>query len=265
MLTIALIALAAHLAVALLRRVMVFVVARKELTSRPKARSIISLVTSVAVFVLYFAAVGYSLKEVGVSLTAYFASATVIGLAVGFGSQGLVQDVVTGLTLVFSDLVDVDDLVEIGGQTGIVRSIGMRFLVLENAMGAKVFIPNRMVGNVINYPRGYLRCLIDVSLPAEGEVRAEMERTVERLMQNYVEQYPGIMQAPPSLEGVKRTTGGKVFLRVKFRIWPGRGLPLETLFRQELITALKALEPTYADWMVSVLYETERPFARRGA
>ena len=82
-----------------------------------KARSLLGLLTSIAIFILYFAAGGYVLKEFGVSLTAYLASASVLGLAVGFGSQGLVQDVVTGLTLIFSDLVDVDDMVEISGQT----------------------------------------------------------------------------------------------------------------------------------------------------
>ncbi len=103
-----------------------------------KGRSLAGLLTSVAIFVLYFAAVGLVLKEFGVSLTAYLASASVLGLAIGFGSQGLVQDVVTGLTLIFSDLVNVDDMVEISGQTGIVQTIGMRFLVLKNQLGAEV-------------------------------------------------------------------------------------------------------------------------------
>src|SRR5690606_22150626 len=58
--------------------------------------------------------------------TTYFASASVIALAIGFGSQGIVQDVVTGLTLIFSDLIDVGDMVEISGQSGVVRSISMR-------------------------------------------------------------------------------------------------------------------------------------------
>ena len=65
-------------------------------------------------------------------------------------------------TQVFSNLIDIGDMVEIGGQTGIIRSIGMRFTVLENSMKAEVFIPNRSITNVINYPRGYVRCLIDV-------------------------------------------------------------------------------------------------------
>ena len=78
-----------------------------------KTRTVISLVTSAVIFALYFAAAGFALNEFGVSLKAYFASASIIGLAIAFGSQGLVQDVVSGLTIVFTDLFDIGDVVEI--------------------------------------------------------------------------------------------------------------------------------------------------------
>lgn len=55
-----------------------------------------------------------------------------------------------GITLVFSDLLDIGDLVEIGGQTGCVESIGMRFIIIQNINKAKVYIPNRTVNNVVN-------------------------------------------------------------------------------------------------------------------
>jgi small-conductance mechanosensitive channel len=132
---------------------------------------------------------------------------------VGFGSQGIVQDVVTGLTLIFSDLIDVGDMVEISGQAGVVRSIGMRFVVLQNPLGAKVFIPNRTISNVINYPRGYVRCIVDVLLSGSEENRKRIEETVEDVMTSAFEQFPGILVVPPSIEGKIRTTKGKEFIR----------------------------------------------------
>lgn len=262
---IAAIAVLAHFSVYLLRKVSLFLLSREGLSFRPKVRSVIGLATSIMIFGLYFAAVGYGFSEIGISLTAYFASATVIGLAVGFGSQGVVQDVVTGLTLVFSDLIDVDDMVEIGGQVGIVRSIGMRFVVLENPMGAMVYIPNRSIGNVINYPKGYLRCLVDVTLAEDSKTSEQMIEKAKSLMENFAEQFPGVLVAPPSTEGVKSTSTGKRFVRLKFRIWPGRGGPLETFFRQELIKRLQLIESDYEEWMVSVLYEAEKPIPKRRA
>jgi small conductance mechanosensitive channel len=223
-----------------------------------KVRSILGLLTRISIFILYFAAVGIVLKEFGVSLTAYLASASVLGLAVGFGSQGLVQDVVTGLTLIFSDLVDVDDMVEISGQTGIVQTIGMRFLVLKNPLGAEVFLPNRTITNVINYPRRYVRCLVDVTLSREAEIADQMEALVQTIVADAAEQFSGLLITEPSSEGRIKTGSGKEFLRIKFRIWPGRGAALETTLKQEILQSLKQVDAAYADWMVTVNYEVEK-------
>lgn len=227
-----------------------------------KLRTVISLGTSVAVFTFYFLAVGFILQELGISMTAYLASASVIGLAVGFGSQGVVQDVVTGLTLIFSNLVDIGEMVSIGGQTGMVRSIGMRFIVLENSFGALVNIPNRTITNVVSYPRGYVRLIVDVSLAEDEATQRQMSALAEQLVPTVAEQFPGIMRSTPSVDGLMRTSAGRAFLRVKFRIWPDRLEPISQSFRQELLHGLKKLDPDYADWMVAVQLEVERPVRR---
>jgi small conductance mechanosensitive channel len=198
----------------------------------------------------------------GVPLTAYLASASIIGLAVGFGSQGIVQDVMTGLTVVLTDLFDVGDMVQIGDQVGIVQRVGMRFTVLQNAMGAEVLIPNRLIANVINYPRGYVRIHADVTLAGEPERAAEMEQVARAVTDSVVEQFANVFLAPSEAVGRFRTPSGKTYLRIKFRIWPGRGGPIETAFKQELIRSLKEIDPDYADWMVAVNYEVEKPAAK---
>ena len=247
----------AHLAVLIVRKLSRRLMLALPRSSFTKMRTISSLMTSIVIFVLYFGAIGMVLKEFGVSLTAYLASASVLGLAIGFGSQGLVQDVVTGLTLIFSDLVDIDDMVEISSQTGIVQSIGMRFLVLKNALGAQVFIPNRTITNVINYQRGYIRCLVDITLSRDQEMADQMIEVVTPITQAAFEQFPGIFITEPSIEGRFKTHSGKEFLRIKFRIWPGRGAVMETTIKQEILQALKSLDAAYADWMVTVNYEVE--------
>lgn len=223
-----------------------------------KLRSIGTLATSALVFTLYFLAIGFILREFGVSLTAYLASASVLGLAIGFGSQGVVQDVVTGLTIIFSDLVDVGDLVEVSGQTGIVRAITMRFVELENALGASVFIPNRTINNVINYPKGYVRCIVDITLRGDDATRNAIEATVERLMMIVQQQFSGIFIRPPSNEGRLFFQGEKEILRIKFRIWPARGQPIEGTFSQELLAELTKIDPEYKPWMVAISYEVEK-------
>ncbi|MGB7063291.1 MAG: mechanosensitive ion channel domain-containing protein [Candidatus Zixiibacteriota bacterium] len=257
--------LGGHLVVVGLRRLSRKLMASRVGSAFSKARTVVSIAGSVAVFAVYFGALGLVLKEFGVSLTAYLASASIIGLALGFGSQGLVQDVVTGLTLVFSNLLDVGDMVEIAAQTGIVREIGMRFTVLENSFGAEVFIPNRTITNVVNYPRGYIRCLVDVTLSGDANTAEQMEKKTTSIVSSTLEQYPGILLSAPSIAGRSKTSSGKEFLRVKFRLWPGRGSTIETSFKQEIAQSLKLIDPSYADWMVTVNYEVEKKSARLGA
>jgi len=154
-LIVAVIMVGLHLLVILVRRLSNKWMSSKVSAKLSKSRTIGSLTASALVFLLYFSAFGIILSEFGVSLKAYLASASIMGLAIGFGSQGLVQDVVNGLTVVFSGLFDVGDMVEISGQTGTVKAFGMRFTVIENAFGAEVSIPNRTITNVVKYPRGY--------------------------------------------------------------------------------------------------------------
>ena len=233
----------------------------KSLATRPglsKTRTIASLATSAIVFSLYFVALGLILREIGISLKAYLASASIMGLAIGFGSQGLVQDVVNGLTIVFSGLFNVGDMVEISGQSGIVRGFGMRFTVIENPLGARVYIPNRTITNVVRYPRGHVRAVVDTTLPRNPEIAAQAEARVASIVSAFFEQLPGTLLSPPSIEGRVKTGAGKEFLRVGFRTWPERGTPLETAVKQEIICALRELDPAYQDWMVTVNYEVEK-------
>lgn len=115
----------------------------KEILTRryPKLATIITILVSAATFTIYFVAVGMILREFNISLTTYFASATVIGLAVGFGLQGFVQDVVIGLTLIFSDALTIGGMVKLGDEIGKVDSIGLRFTVLINLHGQRIMPP----------------------------------------------------------------------------------------------------------------------------
>lgn len=247
-----------HLTVIGVRRIVSAYFRNAPIARYRKLRTVATLTASAIIFTLYFLAFGLILKEFGVSLTAYLASASVLGLAIGFGSQGFVQDIVNGLTFIFSDLVDVGDLVEISGQTGIVKGITLRFVQLENALGASVFIPNRTISNVINYPRGYVRCIVDVTLCGDDATKTAIENIAMKLAPAVHEQYPGILITEPSIEGRVVMTSGKEILRLKFRIWPNRGQPIENSFCQELIAEAKKIHGDYAPWMVSISYEVER-------
>lgn len=249
-------AVAGHVLARVLRRIGRQVArARGRLT--PKIESIIGLSISAAVFAIYFAALGFVLTEFGVPISAYIASASVIGLAVAFGSQNVVQDVVTGLTLIFADLLAVGQMVSIGGQSGRVRSVGIRFTTLRNPQGALIHVPNRSVTNVVAYPSGYLRCLVDVQLLGDAEQRARVVAEVDAVAAAVHGQFPGIHVLAPSAEGRFGDPDGREYYRMKFRLWPDRGDLITAYVREELLFRLKIIDPVYAQWMIAVAFEIE--------
>lgn len=219
----------------------------------PKLATLISLGASTATFILWFVTLGIILGRLGVELTTYFATATVIGLAVGFGSQGLVQDIVIGLTLIFTDAVDVGDMVEVSGQVGRVERIGLRFTTLSNFLGQIVFIPNRNIAVVGRFRRNVVRAYMDVQVPADAAADALAER-LHGLARGLRSQHPTAIVSEPELVGVREVEhGGWRFVRLKFRIWPGQQSLIEPGFRQRIVAFMKTVDESYADWMVTVI------------
>lgn len=219
----------------------------------PKFASITSLLYSTFTFVVYFLAFGLVLEELGLKLTTYLASASVVGLAIAFGSQGLVQDVVIGLTLLFSDAFDVGDVIEYaGGQAGRVEQIGLRFTVVANFLGQTVYLPNRTIGTVSRYRRGAISMYVDVQVPDDMEDDA-IVALVQPLLEGLRGQFSAIVLSGPELMDVRRADpGGWRYLRAALRLWPGQQAPVESALRGRLLGALRDRAPDYADWMISV-------------
>ncbi len=225
-------------------------------TQQPKFITVTWLAVSGISFVIYFLAIGLVLQEIfDINLTTYLASASILGLAVSFGSQGLVQDIVTGLTLIFCDTMDVGDLVEIVGSatvSGRVEQIGLRFTVVVNFFNQRVMIPNRTIANVSRFPHGGVDAYGDVHLPS-GSGGEQAVKVVEEIAKGMKEQFGAIIFGEPGIETVNGQPGGS-FLRVHFRIWPGQSSLIETTFRQRVVSALKTIDPSYSDWQVPVTY-----------
>jgi small conductance mechanosensitive channel len=226
---------------------------------KPKFITLVRLIVSGAIFAVYFFALGLALQEFGVNLTAYLASASIIGLAISFGSQGLIQDIVIGLTLIFWDAMDVGDMVEIYASApviGRIEEIGMRFTKIVNIYNQIVFIPNRTIANVSRFPHGGVDAYADVWIP-NGADPQEVVRIIEDTAKGLWMQFNAIVLSEPSIGDVETPPGGGwSFLRVHFKIWPGQGSLIETTFRQQVVKAMKAFDPQYADWQVPVTYRS---------
>jgi small conductance mechanosensitive channel len=104
------------------------------------------------------------LRDLGVDLAPILAGAGIIGLAMGFGAQTLVKDVISGFFLLLEDQYRVNDEVSIAGARGAVEHIGLRTTVLRDAEGRVHIVPNGAVSVVTNHTRGWARALLDVNV-----------------------------------------------------------------------------------------------------
>jgi len=258
-----------HLLVRLIRSLSEWLIQRSHaqktpldfVTHQPKFITFIQLIANAATFSMYFFAMGLVLEELfRLNLATYLASASIIGLAISFGSQGLVQDVVISLTLIFSDALDVGDMVEIAGTvtvTGRVEEISLRFVILRNFYNQTVFIPNRTIANVSRFIQGGVVAYADIQIPA-GADPASVATIVAGVVKGTWTQFGAIILTEPLIEPVAVAQGGGwEFIRVHFKIWPGQGPLIENTFRQQLVSRLKAFDPNYADWQVPITYRAK--------
>ena len=159
-----------------------------------------------------------------------------MGLAIGFGSQGLVQDMVTGLFIILESQFDVGDMVEISGQHGIVVELGLRMTKVRNYLGQTVVIPNRNIAVIGNYSRGAQRTYIEVAIPdpKAGESGAKLLNT---LGEQLLKQFEGVVMGPMRVTGPTSLDTGEHYLRLHLSIWPGQ----QWVIDQQIIPRIREL------------------------
>lgn len=157
---------------------------RETIRGLPARRATVyRLAASVIRYVVDFIAIVMILSGFHVQTTSIVASAGILGLAVSFGAQGLVQDVVTGIFLLYEDQFSVGEHVTFPNLTlsGTVREVGIRITRLTGTTGELVIVPNRLILEIQNHSRGTssVAVLVPIS-PVENpeRVQASLERAV---------------------------------------------------------------------------------------
>jgi moderate conductance mechanosensitive channel len=144
-----------------------------------QTRTTAGLLYSVGTAVIVAAAILTALPELGFNVTPVAAVAAVASLALGFGAQNLVKDLINGLFIVFEDQFVIGDLIQANGETGRVEYLTLRRTVIRTASGALVTIPNGLVGQVANMSRDWSQTFVDVTVPGDetvGRALATLEK-----------------------------------------------------------------------------------------
>ncbi|TWT08001.1 mechanosensitive ion channel family protein [Planococcus sp. CPCC 101016] len=138
--------------------------------TKGRALTLRSLSENVFSYALIFILVATLFNIFGLSVASLIAGAGIVGLAIGFGAQGLVSDVVTGFFLLLEKQLDVNDYVTVGTLDGIVEAVGLRTTQIRSFDGTLNYIPNRDITTVSNHSRGNIRALVDIGISYDENI-----------------------------------------------------------------------------------------------
>lgn len=154
-----------------------------------------SLISSVFSYIMYFIIATLVLSVFGVNVTSLLAVAGVGGVAIGFGAQTLVKDVISGLFIWGEGSIAVGDVVDINGLQGEVESIAIRTTVIRNYNGNVYTIPNGDIRCITNMSRGFKRAIVDIRCPYEENQQRLVDIITEE-MQIAGKEIEGLHDAP---------------------------------------------------------------------
>ena len=163
------------------------------------------------------------LSEIGLNIAPLLAGAGVFGVALAFGSQRLVQDVITGLFLLLENTMQVGDVVTLGGMSGTVENLSIRTIRLRALDGSMHIIPFSSVTTVTNMTRDFGYAVVDVSigLNEDPERIGDVLRDIAREMRTEEKWMPGI-SADLEVMGIDRFIDKALVLRTRIRTTPGQ-------------------------------------------
>jgi small-conductance mechanosensitive channel len=170
--------------------------------------------------------------------TALLAGAGVVGLAIGFGAQGLVSDVVTGFFLLLEKQIDVEDYVTIAGIEGIVEQVGLRTTQIRGFDGTLHYLPNREIITVSNHSRGNMRALVDIGISYDDDIDQAIT-VLQEVCDRIAAEDENIVDGPNVL-GVQALGTSDVIIRIIAKTENGQQWEVERKLRKTIKEQLEA-------------------------
>jgi small-conductance mechanosensitive channel len=206
-----------------------------------RARTIGSLLKSVASLVIYGIAFVLALTKLGINVAPIIASAGVVGVAVGFGAQNLVKDFLSGIFMMLEDQYGVGDVIDCGTASGTVEAVGLRITTLRDVEGTVWYVRNGIITAVGNSTQRFAVAVVDVPIGYSSDIEQAGE-IAEKAARDAVARLPLSEDVLDQVEmlGVQSLTHEAITLRVTVKTKPGRQFAVRRALTAELIGALDA-------------------------
>lgn len=205
--------------------------------SERKADTLSELLKSILRYALYFiaiVAIAEQLMPNGIKTV--LAITSVAGVAIGFGAQSLVKDVISGFFILFEDQFAVGDYIQIDGMSGIVETLGLRITKLRDFSGDLHIIPNGSITKVTNKSRGNMRALVDVDIAYEEDIDHAI-RTIKSVSDEIKRDMEDVVEGPEVL-GVTKLGESGITIRVTAKTTPMKQWGVEMELRKRIKYAL---------------------------
>ncbi|MBI4640758.1 MAG: mechanosensitive ion channel [Candidatus Tectomicrobia bacterium] len=192
---------------------------RRRLLLAEKGKTLAPLLKNLIRYITIFFAAITILRKLGVDPTPILAGAGVVGLAVGFGAQTLVRDVIAGFFLLFEGLIAVGDVVSFGDTSGVVEEVGLRVTKYRLFSGELRVIPNGEIRAFGNLNRGWTRAIVTVGVAYESDVTKAM-RVMERVGREWAEEEKNRLNIldPPEVQGILAFNQADIAIRLVVRM-----------------------------------------------
>ncbi|MCJ7842543.1 mechanosensitive ion channel family protein [Lederbergia sp. NSJ-179] len=177
-----------------------------------RTQTLQALAISAFSYVLIFVTLVIILGLFDINVTGFIAGAGIVGLAIGFGAQGLVSDIVTGFFILLEKQLDVGDYVSTAGYDGIVEEVGLRTTQIRSFDGTLHYIPNREISALSNHSRGNMRALVDIGIPCNDNIDQAIA-LLQKVCEKVKQENDKIVEGPDVL-GVQMIGESDVTLRI---------------------------------------------------
>lgn len=163
------------------------------------------------------------------------AGAGILGLAVSFGAQSLVKDVISGFFILFENQFAIGDVIEVAGKSGIVEKMTLRVVVLRDGEGAMHVVPNGEIKVVSNKTRGWSRAVVDVGVAYDEDIDRALGIVRDEASQLATDRvWVPQLDGAPEVLGIESLGDSSVVIRTLIRTQPGSQWSLAREFRRRI-------------------------------
>jgi moderate conductance mechanosensitive channel len=199
-----------------------------------RGRTIAQLLRSVGRVVIVTIAVLLTFN-VFINIAPILAGAGILGLAVSFGAQSLVRDIISGFFILLENQFAVGDVIDAGGKSGVVEKMTMRVVVLRDLEGTMHVIPNGQITVVSNHTRGWARAVVDITVPYTEDVDRIIAVVRDEAAQFSTDPVWGLqLDGPVEVLGIEELRDNSVVIRTLLKTQPGSQWNVAREFRRRL-------------------------------